>query len=242
MKRLLCVLLVITVLFSFTGCLQKSEPAVVTTAPPPSTTVDNSIAIPDVSGTDEAVAKNILSYNGIIPAIVYEYSDTVEKGYVTKTEPAIGTRVQPNSKITVYISQGPAYIDSGDSVIRYRNLTDKNDSWNFASPYIYMDTLYINCRVTFQTSMSWKDEQNKGIIFGFASVTDTFNKKVPVSAKYEKKTWLANEEQTFTLEIPLGDLDTDKPTDLYIKLIAYDGLIPLDNKEIEIDVSFIITW
>lgn len=66
----------------------------------------NMIVIPDITNTDEITAKLVLTHNGLIPIIKYKYNDYVEEGKVTMTEPRIHSLVEPNSKVTVYISLG----------------------------------------------------------------------------------------------------------------------------------------
>ena len=82
--------------------------------------------------------------------------------------------------------------------------------------------------------MEWKDRYNDGELIGIGSITDTFDKTIPVSAKYEKQTWKANESQSFTLEIPLKDLNVSKPTDMYLRLYT--------NNDNDIRINFYITW
>lgn len=72
-----------------------------------------------------------------------------------------------------------------------------------------------------------------GKIIGIASITDSFDKTIPVSGKYEKKSWKANESQKFTLEIPLKDLNISKPTDMYLKLFTTNN---------DVRVNFYMTW
>lgn len=191
-------------------------------------------SVPDVANTDEATAKSILSANSLIPSIKYIYDDTVEEGNVISTEPAALTTVSENTKITVYISKGPSYLEASDARISWYHLSDKEDKWEFYTPYIEEGVLYIKCdNVTFGCAMTWQDSYNNGTIIGIASVTDSFDKTIPVSAKYQKKSWKANESQSFTLEIPLKDLNTSKPTDMYLRLYTTE-----DN----VRVDFYMTW
>lgn len=196
------------------------------------------LTVPNVSGIDEATAKLVLTENNLIPNIVYEYDDTVEKGCVIKTEPQIGEKIEAGSKVTLYISKGASYIGSIDARITWWNVSSGQDLWEFYNPYIFEDTLYIYCyNVVFAAKVKWQDRYNDGKLIGIASVNDTYDKSVPVSACYTKQECAANEAQEFVLEIPLGDLDVDKPTSMYIKLFA-----DVNGTSKNIEVSFTISW
>ena len=205
------------------------------------TTEDTKIEIPDIEGTDETTAKNLLSSNGLIPKIEQEYDDFVEKGNVIRTDPVIGTKVEKNSKVTVYISKGASRIYFKSGNITWSRVSTGDDYWEANTPYIEEEVLYIPCKkVKFSVPLKWDDNLNKGELLGEASINDTFDKTVPVRAKYEKQSWNANAEQSFTLEIPLSELNVDKPTDLYLRLFAY---INNDNSnQINVRVSFTLTW
>ena len=216
-KKIVLFILTITMLLSLVACGE-----------------DNRVSIPDVIDTDEASAKNILSSNSLIPSIKYEYDNDIKQGNVIKTTPAVGTQVDKNSKITVYISNGPSYIQSKGSRMEWYSISDGKDDWSFHAPYIEKDVLYIECNVAFACAMEWKDTYNEGLLGGIASITDSFDKTIPISAEYEKQSWSANESQSFTLNIPLSDLNISKPTDMYLKLSMNDGN--------QIRVNFYMTW
>lgn len=98
--------------------------------------------------------------------------------------------------------------------------------------------MYIYCyNVVFAAKVKWQDRYNDGKMIGIASVNDTYDKSVPVSAYYTNQEYIANEAQEFVLEIPLGDLDVDKPTSMYIKLFA-----DVNGTSKNIEVSFTISW
>ena len=64
------------------------------------------ITIPNIVNSSQASAENILSLNGLIPIVKYEYSEAVGKGYVIRTEPEIGLSLEENSVVTLYVSNG----------------------------------------------------------------------------------------------------------------------------------------
>ncbi len=196
------------------------------------------LTVPDIVGVDEATAKTILASALLIPNVQYEYDDQIEKGCVIRTRPAIGKTVEPNSKITLYISKGPSYILSSDSRISWHNISYGQDTWEFYNPYISEDKLYINCsNVVFAANVKWVDNYNEGYLIGTASVNDTYEKTVPVYAEYSKQEWKAGEAQAFTLEIPLNDLDIDKPTSMCVELFA-----EINGRYDNVEITFTIAW
>ena len=198
-------------------------------------TVDERITVPDIDDTDETTAKNLLSSNGLIPKIEYEFDDDTEQGNVIRTSPLTGTKVEKNSKVTVYISKGSSYIEAKNAGMSWYNISADKDQWNIYNPYIKEETLFVDCEATFSCPLKWI--HNQGI--GYASITDTFDKAVPINADFEKQSINANEMQHMTFKIPLGDLNVSKPTDMYLRLYGYvDG----SDQQQEIRISFFITW
>ena len=228
MKKTASIILAILLALTMVGC--GDDPA-----PTPAPSQPTGVTIPDIAETDEATAKNVLSSSGFIPTVKYEYNDNVEEGLVIKTEPAIGENVEKNSKVIIYVSKGPSYLQAKDSRIEWYHLDGGTDDWHFYTPYIRNGVLYINCYdVAFGRSVEWRDQYDKGYIIGIASVTDSFDKTIPVQAKYEKKKWKAKESQAFTLEISLADLDISKPTDMYLELFT-------ENRG-DVRVNFYMSW
>lgn len=61
----------------------------------------------DVTGLDENQAKTFLDNAGVqIKEIIKEYSDTVEKGKITRQDPVGNTEITEDTKVTLYVSQG----------------------------------------------------------------------------------------------------------------------------------------
>lgn len=228
---LACLLLFITL--AFTGCSAqlplRSNGGADTT----------NIKVPDITGILESDGRNVISSLGLIPNVEYEHSDTVVKGEIIRCEPACGTEVALASKVTIYVSSGPLRIQSLDS---YSNWTyirrGVEDNWEFYDPYIEDGVLYIACyNVTFGTAMTWRDRYNEGKASGTASVNDTFDKVVPVSLVYTKQSWNAGESQSFVIQVPLNDLNVEKPTDLYFRI----G-ISVDGSSEDLSVNFSMSW
>lgn len=234
MKRILSAFLLIALIFSFSACGEKQEEANSATEK----ATQELINIPDILGTDEDTAKNLISSVGLIPQLTYEYDDYADVGTVITTTPSINNQVSKNTKVTIIVSKGPSYVEANDSRIRWFNVAEGEDYWEFSTPYINEETLYIDCyNVKFSVPIKWQDNYDEGIIIGEASINDTFDKTVPCSAVYEKQSWKANEKQDFTLEIPLTDLNETRPTEMHILLYA-----DVNKKHSNINISFTFTW
>jgi len=68
------------------------------------------IIVSDVTGIDYTEAYNQLSAQELLVLRVYERSEDVEQGFVTRMEPEAGTEVIQNTPITLYVSSGPELI------------------------------------------------------------------------------------------------------------------------------------
>lgn len=125
------------------------------------------------------------------------------------------------------------YIESKDSVIQWKNIyQSKDDDWQLYSPYIRNNYLYIKTEMKLSSSMT--------VIlrgFGTASITDTYDKSVPIKYEYDSSTVKMGEYQNITIQVPLSDLDNQRPTTLHCRLATYVGGV---QKNIEL--VFYITW
>ena len=84
----------------------------------------------------------------------------------------------------------------------------------------------------------WNDPNNTGKLTGKAAVLNSFYGDVAtVSATYIKKSFGANEEQSFLLEIPLDELGKQRPETLYFRLDAY-----INGKLSSVQIHFTIEW
>lgn len=208
MKKTIGIFLVLIMLIGLCAC-GTTEPE-----------VNNSITIPDVVEVDQTSGLNALSSLGFIPKVEEMYDDNIEAGYIIKCYPACGANVEKGSKVTVYVSKGASTISAKSSYMNWTYITHGvEDDWEFRNPYIEEGVLYLHCHnVTFGTAMEWRDRYDKGHASGTASINDTFDKVIPVTLEYSQRTAKANESQDFTIEVPLADLDVDKPTDLYFRI------------------------
>ncbi len=64
--------------------------------------------VPKVAGLDLVTATSQLEKAGFEVTPANEQSDTVKQGLVTRTDPVGGAKVEPNSKVTIFVSAGPA--------------------------------------------------------------------------------------------------------------------------------------
>jgi serine/threonine protein kinase len=65
------------------------------------------VEIPDISGDEARVAEQIIVNAGLVPEVTKEYSETVGKGLVIRTEPSAYEMVKPETKISLVVSLGP---------------------------------------------------------------------------------------------------------------------------------------
>ncbi|MBO4869672.1 MAG: PASTA domain-containing protein [Clostridia bacterium] len=200
----------------------------------------NKIIIPDLSNVDEASAKLSITNKGLLPVVEYEYSDTIAKGNVVRTSPGVGSSVNPDTKVTLYISSGPRSIKAKEGTINWYNIDSANeDEWNFSGLEIYEGDLYIYCETTFGTSFTLK-----GTGFGNASLTDSFDKYAPLTLLDENLNKLpenkkinAGELFKFFIKIPLSQLESERPTHVACEIVCLIG-----EKEENIEFSFNSSW
>ncbi len=190
------------------------------------------VEVPNLSNISEENGVTTLISNDLIPNIIYEYNDSIEEGRIISTNPKSDSKVKKNSTVDIIVSKGPQMINAVDSTIQWNNISVAQDTWQFSHPYILDEYLYIRCQPVFGTSFRWKDGG-----FGVASITDTFSKKVPVTIITENEDVVANETQYITLKVSTKDLDVKKPTTLHMELIGVK-----DNHDINIEISFTISW
>ena len=74
----------------------------------PNLTTTKDITVPDVSGLTKASARDKLEKLGlkVDPKTKTDYTSEVEKGKISKTDPAAGAKVKKGAKITLYKSSG----------------------------------------------------------------------------------------------------------------------------------------
>ena len=82
----------------------------------PNLTTSSSISVPDVSGLTKAAAREKLEKKGLKVGEVVktDYTSEVEKGKISKTDPAAGSKVKKGATITLYKSSGSEKIKIED--------------------------------------------------------------------------------------------------------------------------------
>jgi len=194
--------------------------------------------VPDLSGSDLTSAKAVLTNLGFVPTVQEIYSDKVNEDLVVKTKPAFGTEVDPNTKVTIIISKGPKTVYSSDSQLTWTYLSYGEDKWNFTNPYIEEGKLHIDfTSVKLMANVKWKDDLENGHGFGLASITDTFDKSIPLQINWDRQYSSYGQDQSFEVVVPVTDLEVQKPTNLFLKLYAY-----VNGSDDEISVDLSITW
>lgn len=204
-----------------------------------------SVAIPDITNMEEAEALEALTSKGLVASVWYKESDLIESGNVIRTDPKAGTVVQKNSTVFVFVSSYPVVEDpvntglvnlaSRNATVNWKNMaTDGEDFWEFYAPYIKDGVLYIDCSVSFASDFEWLDDEDTGKLTGIASLEESLQNPVSISATYSSKQCVANERQRFELEIPLSKLGVQRPNKVYLNLYTKDN--------VAINVYFNIEW
>jgi hypothetical protein len=191
--------------------------------------------MPNLKGVSMESAEQIVLNNNWIPIILEEASQTIPEGQVTRTKPAAGQVIDEDASVSIFVSKGPSVIYSKNSLISWSNISsNSSDEWNFEAPYISNDKLKINLvEVSLSEAVKWRESQVSGVGIGRASITDTFDKTVPINFYCGKCQFEKQEIQKLDLEIPLGDLNESQPTQIYLELYA---------ENMTISLNFNITW
>lgn len=79
--------------------VKKGSKITLTIAQKDGVTIDVSVI-----GMTEADAKNYFISRGVMATIIPEYSETVEPGFVIKTDPQVGSSVKVGGQVTVYVA------------------------------------------------------------------------------------------------------------------------------------------
>ena len=239
--------LVMVLICIFSLCACTSAPAATPATNASSTAAPvKTIKIPDIENLDVATAKTLLAGKGLIPKVEYEYHNDYDYDLVIRTKPAIGSEVEEDTPVTLYVCKGPKYYQLPDAVgymtdvngiedfIWWSDAEDGNGTKGFTDVwveegYLYIE-MYLNCKSKYDLAF-YGD-------FGTASINDTFDKTVPIKVNYDSKevdnkggrTW-------FDVKIPLSDLGIQKPTNIYIK---FDFLV--DGERENFEAGFDLTW
>lgn len=205
---------------------------------------DKLIKIPDVEKLDVDTAKTLLAGKGLIPKVEYVYHNDYDYDEVVRTNPAIGSDVEEDTPVTLYVCKGPSYYTSPDAVGYMYNVNnidpfswgddgEKQTKW-FYAPYVEEGYLYIPMVLccTSKYDIEFYDD------FGTASINDSFDKTVPVKVIYDsKKVDNKGGETYFEVKIPLSDLGVQKPTNIYVEFDFY-----VNSRRENFKAGFNLTW
>ena len=211
MKKLVTLLLACFILVSCVLIVPACEPK-------------EPITIPDVSMLDEETCQMLLKEKGLIPKVIYEYDNFTEEGLVVKTSPKIGSQVYKDDAVTIVVSKGKRFFYLSKAVGYIKDIKgieafqwaedEENATKGFYRPYVEEGYLYIEIYLKCKSKSKIEFYNN----FGTASTTDTFDKTVLIDVLYDSKIVGNNgEETTFSVKIPLHNLGTQKPSNIYIE-------------------------
>ena len=227
-------------------CIGLCVCAVCLTMVPTTEAPVKTIKIPDIERLDVDTAKTLLAGKGLIPKVEYEYHNDYDYDLVIRTEPAIGSEVEEDTPVTLYVCKGPSYYELPDAVGRMWNVegidpfvwwSEAEDGWGtkgFTNVWVEEGYLrikmYLGCKSKF--SLEFYGD------FGTASINDTFDKTVPIKVIYDSKK-VANDGSItyFEVKIPLGDLGVQKPTNINIQ---FDFLV--NNERQTFKAGFDLSW
>jgi hypothetical protein len=201
-----------------------------------------SIVIPDVSGVDVDTVKSMLVKNDIIPKIEYKYHDIIEENLVIGTEPSIGTSVDKNEPIIVYVSKGKEVIESKNSLTTLYNISGihnfKQDEFGFSNPRIMRDTLIIDFFIYFNSNKNfeWSDPYNSGDGYGTAIITNENSYEIPLKVQPLSNEIKEFEKHNFSIRFPITDLKS-KPTTLSTFLV-----VEVNEVRYQLQIDFTISW
>ncbi|MEV5497822.1 Stk1 family PASTA domain-containing Ser/Thr kinase [Nonomuraea fuscirosea] len=78
---------------------------------------DTMVTIPSLASQEGSYAKGELEKLGLTVQVAQEFSSEIEKGAVIKTEPAEGTKVEPESGVKLIVSKGTEKVKVPDGLI-----------------------------------------------------------------------------------------------------------------------------
>ena len=245
-NRYVCLLLTLLLCCSVCACDNIIPQVIKSPITEPQTTEPQAklIKIPDVEKLDVDTAKTLLAGKGLIPKVEYEYNNYYDYDLVIYTEPDIGSQVEEDTPVTLYVCKGPKYYELSDSVGYMKNVYNIDAfSWGdngekqtkcFYNPYVKEGYLYIPMELHCTSKYSIEFYSD----FGTASINDSFDKTVPIKVIYDSKIVNNKGEVTsFKVKIPLSDLGVQKPTNIYIKFDFY-----VNNQRETFEAGFNLTW
>ena len=203
----------------------------------PEPTAEQTVRMPNLHGLSVEEAKEMLGQLGLLVRTVEKYSDdNVAEGRIMNQSYRAASDVKAGSIVTLTVSKGPIYVYSQHCTWRaWWVKGSEGDNYDFdGMPYICYDELVIPLKAVMNSKYKhlWRG-------YGTASVTDTFDKVVPIVVEYEQEEMKKGEEQRIVIRIPLQYLNVERPTTISTKLEMYYG-----NKKNEesVRIDFTFSW
>ncbi len=186
----------------------------------------NATTVPDVIGKAQGQAFTTLK-SGCYNVEVSSFYATTNEGQVFAVSPAAGTALAANETVRIFVSKpqdGVRYTANSLMSLGSSSSNLTGADFGFSTPFEDKGKLYIPIRATFGSDFDWRDTHDMGTGFGTAVITDQFDKEVPVIVYYTSRRAPAGEEQYFTVEVPLTDLQIQRPTSISLFLyITHSG-------------------
>ena len=190
--------------------------------------------MPDLRNMKRSDAIVSLQAIGQLPVVSEVYSDSVPVDLVVQTLPNSGQVLPANGRVTVAVSKGPRRIVSEQATwYAWWFKGSKGDSYDIENPYIEDGFLYIELDATINSTYKYRWRG-----YGTAAVRDTFDKVVPFTLEYETEEIVKGKTQRIVLEIPIKDLDVQKPTTISVKIELYRN----QKTEDRLRMDFTFTW
>lgn len=205
---------------------------------------DSKVTVPDLIGSTEDVAKQILPNIGLVPKLSYQYSDTQPKGTIFKIVPEANSKISKGSSVNVYISKGPeTEVPNSVNGTWYHTdpIADNLRAFEINNATINKDVLNINLSLRI-------DMYAQNIVFkrnGIASLNSNFASSIPINYTPESDNLLKGIPQKVDFQIPLESLNADHPNTIYLRLYTtvfgynknFDFSINFEWKKAETDSS-----
>lgn len=172
---------------SKTGTIKRNEPIIFTVSLGDKDAL-SPIKLKDLKNQSLLNAEVYLGRNGILYKLKYEFSDTIEKGYVINSNPKKGTTVKPDEIVTLTISKGKE--------IKVPNL--KNKTMSYVTKWMVENNLQINYKDKYDSKIKSgrviESNYKEGDIIEEGTTVDiTFSKGPLIMKKFDNindfKSW-----------------------------------------------------
>ena len=222
-------------------CVEGEAGVVLSTAPDPNGIKLNVSAtatvVPDAIGLNRGTATSLVR-DGCYEVETITFYAAAPEGLVFQSAPPPDTPLEAGETVTLFVAERKTGTrDVADSVGNWSFLGPRDEDWGFWTPFEKDGKLFIPIRASHSVPLEWRDPFDTGSGFGVAQITDQFDKEVPVSVLYGKKSVPENEEHFFTVVVPLTDLDNQRPTRVAVFLE-----VEVNGNRDRIRANFTMSW